>query len=135
LRYFHFTENNTGLTKINKILFRQYSQLREICKISANCPIVRSCYIVIASRFRKRKGDQLRKPVGTPSTVQVAVQKPKEEIKVPDVKVGDKVKHKTFGEGTISFMDKAQKKIRVQFHVGEKMFLYPDAFVNGHLSV
>ena len=44
-------------------------------------------------------------------------------------------RHKTFGEGTISFMDKAQKKIRVQFHVGEKMFLYPDAFVNGHLSV
>ena len=73
--------------------------------------------------------------VGTTSTVQVAVQKPKEEIKVPDVKVGDKVNHKTFGEGTISFMDKAQKKIRVQFHVGEKMFLYPDAFVNGHLSV
>ena len=78
---------------------------------------------------------QPSKPVGTPSTVQVAVQKPKEEIKVPDIKVGDKVKHKTFGEGTISFMDKAQKKIRVQFHVGEKMFLYPDAFVNGHLSV
>ena len=78
---------------------------------------------------------QPSKPIGTTSTVQVAVQKPKEEIKVPDVKVGDKVKHKTFGEGTISFMDKAQKKIRVQFHVGEKIFLYPDAFVNGYLSV
>ena len=89
-----------------------------------------------ATTITQRYGvPQPSKPVGTPSTVQVAVQKPKEEIKVPDVKVGDKVKHKTFGEGTISFMDKAQKKIRVQFHVGEKMFLYPDAFVNGHLSV
>ena len=89
-----------------------------------------------ATTITQRYGvPQPSKPVGTTSTVQVAVQKPKEEIKVPDVKVGDKVKHKTFGEGTISFMDKAQKKIRVQFHVGEKMFLYPDAFVNGHLSV
>ena len=89
-----------------------------------------------ATTISQRYGvPQLSKPFGASSGVQVPVQKPREEIKVPDVKVGDKVKHKTFGEGTISFMDKAQKKIRVQFHVGEKMFLYPDAFVNGHLSV
>jgi len=89
-----------------------------------------------ATSITQRYGvPQPSKPFGASSGVQVPVQKPKEEIKVPDVKVGDKVKHKTFGEGTVSFMDKAQKKIRVQFQVGEKMFLYPDAFVNGHLSV
>lgn len=68
-------------------------------------------------------------------SVQVPVQKPREEIKVPVVNAGDIVHHKTFGEGTISFMDKAQKKIRVKFSVGEKTFVYPDAFIQGHLKV
>jgi hypothetical protein len=66
---------------------------------------------------------------------QVPVQKPKEEIKIPVVNAGDVVRHKIFGEGTISFMDKAQKKLRVKFGVGEKLFVYPDAFIQGHLKV
>ena len=65
----------------------------------------------------------------------IPVQKPKEEPNVPIVKSGDNVYHNTFGKGTISFMDKAQKKIRVKFGVGEKLFVYPDAFVQGHLKV
>jgi hypothetical protein len=62
------------------------------------------------------------------------VQKPKVEIKIPDVRVGDEVKHKTFGTGTISFMDKAQKKLRVKFAAGEKVFVYPNAFIDGFLQ-
>ena len=62
------------------------------------------------------------------------IQKPKEEIKLPEVAVGDKVMHKTFGEGTIVFMDKAGNKIRVKFAVGEKMFLFPGAFIDGFLT-
>ena len=48
---------------------------------------------------------------------------------------GAKVKHKTFGEGTVTKMDKAEKHIRIRFAVGEKTFIYPDAFHNGYLSV
>lgn len=65
---------------------------------------------------------------------QVPAQKPKEEIEIPIVTAGDIVHHKLFGEGIISFMDKAQKKIRVKFNVGEKLFVYPDAFIQGHLK-
>ena len=69
-------------------------------------------------------------------SVQVPVQKPKEEIKVPVVSEGDIVYHQSkWGKGTISFMDRAQKKIRVKFDVGEKVFVYPDAFIQGHLKV
>ena len=50
------------------------------------------------------------------------------------IKVGDEVKHKTFGTGTISFMDKAQKKLRVKFAAGEKVFVYPNAFIDGFLQ-
>lgn len=67
--------------------------------------------------------------------IQKPVQKPKEEIKVPVVSVGDVVIHKTLGKGMISFVDQAQKKIRVRFGVGEKLFVYPDAFVNGFLRM
>jgi hypothetical protein len=68
------------------------------------------------------------------ATAPTPVQKPKVEIKIPDVKVGDEVKHKTFGTGTISFMDKAQKKLRVKFAAGEKVFVYPNAFIDGFLQ-
>lgn len=71
---------------------------------------------------------------GSAGAVQTPVQKPKEEFKVPNVKIGDNVHHKVFGIGTISFMDKAQKKIRVKFTAGEKVFLFPDAFLQGHLK-
>jgi hypothetical protein len=70
--------------------------------------------------------------VNTPSPT--PVQKPKTEIKLPDIKVGDEVKHKAFGTGTVSFMDKAQKKIRVRFAAGEKVFVYPNAFIDGFLQ-
>ena len=51
------------------------------------------------------------------------------------VKAGDTVRHKRFGIGTIAFIDKAEKKMRIKFAMGEKTFLYPDAFVQGHLTV
>lgn len=65
----------------------------------------------------------------------VPIQKPKQEIMIPDIKVGNTVRHKTFGEGKVAFMDKAQKKIRVRFKIGEKTFVFPDAFINGFLTI
>ena len=57
-----------------------------------------------------------------------------EKILAP-VGVGTTVKHKTFGEGTVVWMDKAKKYIRVKFAAGEKQFIFPDAFVGGFLSI
>lgn len=53
---------------------------------------------------------------------------------------GANVKHKTFGIGTITSVDKAEKKIRVQFAAGEKQFIIDpksnyNAFVNGYLEL
>ena len=59
----------------------------------------------------------------------------KEENKVPVVNESHIVRHKIFGKGTISFIDKAQKKLRVKFNAGEKMLVSPDVFVSGHLKV
>ena len=51
------------------------------------------------------------------------------------VGVGTAVKHKTFGKGSVVWMDKAKKYIRVKFAAGEKQFIFPDAFIGGFLSV
>ena len=61
-------------------------------------------------------------------------EKPAEYVP-PQVEVGTVVKHKTFGEGTITKLDKAKKHMRVTFAIGEKSFIYPDAFKMGFLNV
>ena len=58
-----------------------------------------------------------------------------EEFIVPDVKNGTAVIHKSFGEGTVTKIDKAKKHIRVSFKSGEKMFIFPDAFAAGFLTI
>ena len=68
------------------------------------------------------------------ATSQPAPEKDWDKILAP-VGVGSAVKHKTFGEGTVVWMDKAKKYIRVKFAAGEKQFIFPDAFVGGFLSV
>ena len=71
----------------------------------------------------------------------VAPVKPKvEEPQAPafdysKVQEGVTVNHKIFGDGTVSWIDKARKYIRVQFSVGEKMFTMETAFVQGFLSL
>ena len=50
-------------------------------------------------------------------------------------KDGSIVLHKAFGEGTVTKIDKAQKHIRVTFGIGEKTFIFPDAFKQGFLKM
>ena len=51
------------------------------------------------------------------------------------VQEGVTVSHKAFGDGTVSWIDKARKYIRVQFSIGEKMFTMETAFVQGFLTL
>lgn len=56
-------------------------------------------------------------------------------IDLSAVKEGVTVTHKVFGEGIVTGIDKSAKHIRVKFSVGEKMFIFPDAFKNGFLKI
>lgn len=55
------------------------------------------------------------------------------------VKEGFIVHHKTFGEGTVVWMDQAKKHIKVAFSSNEKcvekVFVFPNAFIDGFLTV
>ena len=95
----------------------------------------------------------IRKPVSNSSPVRYEMPKPavlkvaeepaaKEESEEPDwekilagVKVGSTVQHKKFGEGRVMGFDSKMKYITVKFELGEKRFPFPDAFINGFLSV
>lgn len=58
-----------------------------------------------------------------------------EKFVVPDATDSAVVLHKSFGEGTVTKINKAQKNIRVTFAVGEKNFIFPDAFKQGFLKM
>ena len=53
----------------------------------------------------------------------------------PGVKDGSIVLHTAFGEGTVTKIDNAQNHIRVTFGIGEKTFIFPDAFKQGFLKM
>ena len=55
-------------------------------------------------------------------------------LDVSGVAEGAAVYHKSFGKGIVTKMDKVKKHIRVTFTIGEKNFLFPDAFVKGFLK-
>lgn len=84
--------------------------------------------------------------VETPKTVAPATPKVEEKPAGPDwatilapVAEGIIVNHKKFGDGKITWMDKAKKYLRVTFTINgqgvEKQFVFPDAFINGFLTI
>lgn len=51
------------------------------------------------------------------------------------INAGTKVKNAKFGDGTVLRLDASKKHIFVKFAAGEKMFVFPDAFINGFLTL
>ena len=81
--------------------------------------------------------------VQTPGTAQTAstVAKIAEPTK-PDwatilapVTTGTTVTHKTFGQGTVTKLDKTKKYLTVSFAAGQKNFVFPNAFSDGFLKL
>ena len=65
-----------------------------------------------------------------PSTVKSMPVKfsPEIEEKLKKLTVGSNVRHKKFGEGQVTKISTNDKSIHVMFSIGEKRFVYPDAF-------
>ena len=57
------------------------------------------------------------------------------EEKLKEITVGSPVHHKKFGDGQITNIFTADKSIHVMFSMGEKKFVYPDAFHMGFLEI
>ena len=48
---------------------------------------------------------------------------------------GSTVIHKKFGKGTVVKINKNEKFIHIKFTLGEKKFIFPDAFLMGFLEL
>ena len=70
---------------------------------------------------------------GTYSSVHKPEKKEEPQIDMSGIVEGTTIYHKTFGAGTVANLDKKRKHIRVKFAVGEKTFIFPDAFKNRFL--
>ena len=57
------------------------------------------------------------------------------EAKLETISVDSTVVHKKFGKGTVVKINKNEKFIHVKFTLGEKKFVFPDAFLMGFLEV
>ena len=55
--------------------------------------------------------------------------------KLERVTVGSIVSHKKFGKGTVVKLNSNDRYIYIKFSLGEKKFVFPDAFVMGYLEV
>ena len=67
--------------------------------------------------------------------VQPSIKEDESQIDLFSIATNATVYHKSFGAGTVTNLDKKQKYIRVKFSVGEKKFVFPDAFMNGFLRI
>ena len=78
---------------------------------------------------------QRPKPVNSAPNPQPASAKPDFETKLEMIGAGSTVRHKKFGKGVVVKFNKNEKYIYVKFFLGEKKFIFPDAFAMGFLEV
>ena len=57
------------------------------------------------------------------------------EAKLESIVIDSIVIHKKFGKGTVVKINKNEKFIHVKFTLGEKKFIFPDAFLMGFLEL
>lgn len=80
----------------------------------------------------------VRQPAQKPQTIEKKQEQSPEDKwseVLERVGIGVGVSHKKFGTGTVTWIGADKKYLRVKFEVGEKQFVFPDAFVMGFLTL
>lgn len=90
-------------------------------------PVEELVNVVSSSKIETPKAQTVTKPKEqTPK---------KSKVDLSGVVIGAEVEHKSFGRGKIAWIDQAEKHIRINFVIGEKTFVFPDAFEKGFLKL
>jgi hypothetical protein len=74
-------------------------------------------------------------PTPPAATIKSSATETLTEVNLEVLNTGSKVKHKKFGDGQVIKLDKNEKFIHVKFNIGEKKFIFPDAFLMGFLEM
>ena len=132
--------------QFEKLFYNQQSSMNEVDN---------SSYSRVAQPVETTR--RVAKPVDTKPTAKVASASPiiqprpvtttiaqpsqeaetKQEIesKLETIGVGSTVVHKKFGKGTVVKINKNEKFIHIKFTLGEKKFIFPDAFLDSYLGL
>ena len=77
----------------------------------------------------------VKQPISSQSSLQPTQAKVDIKAQLDALTMDSVVHHKKFGKGTIVKLNKNEKFIYIKFALGEKKFVYPDAFLMGFLVV
>ena len=78
---------------------------------------------------------QPMKPTMVIAPSQESQTKQEHEAKLESIAIDSTIIHKKFGKGTVVKINKNEKFIHIKFTLGEKKFIFPDAFLMGFLEV
>ena len=78
---------------------------------------------------------QYLKPTVETISIQEDATKQDIEAKIETIGIDSTVVHKKFGKGIVVKINKNEKFIHVKFALGEKKFIFPDAFLMGFLEI
>lgn len=148
-RYEDSSLNYTGVNKHEgesiglfntSISANEYQKMEEqsILSMNDNRPKEKYGFFVAERSVKEQAAEQVSKikleDISTPLYDKSKVSIKKENLFDRNkVKIGTLVIHKSFGSGYVKKFE--DKKITVQFEIGEKLFQYPNAFINGFLEL
>jgi hypothetical protein len=94
----------------------------------------------IAAKVEQTQPTPIIQPQPTKTTVAESVSQEKQtekdlESKLESIGIDSIVVHKKFGKGTVVKFNKNEKFIHIKFTLGEKKFIFPDAFLMGFLEI
>lgn len=126
-----FYNQQASMTEIDQSKYNQSVQSPKEPK-----PVSKEPVKSITTQPKPTVVPQLPKPIVTPvSKSEPASTSEDIKARLEKIELEDLVHHKKFGKGEIVKINKNEKFIYVKFMLGEKKFMFPDAFLMGFLEL
>lgn len=125
-----FYNQQASMSEVDEEAYTQRSETATEPRVTVKTPVksvVAQSKPVVAQPV-KPAASEVTKPVHTEEAEDL-------KARLEKIAAGDIVYHKKFGKGEVVKINKNEKFIYVKFMLGEKKFIFPDAFLMGFLGV
>ena len=125
-----FYNQQSSMSEVDEEAYTQRSETATEPRVTVKTPVksvVAQSKPVVAQPV-KPAASEVTKPVHTEEAEDL-------KARLEIIAAGDIVYHKKFGKGEVVKINKNEKFIYVKFMLGEKKFIFPDAFLMGFLEV
>ena len=125
-----FYNQQASMTEIDEGAYSQRSEATAEARVTVKAPVksVVAQPKPVVSQPAKPSTPAPAKPVETEEAEDL-------KVKLERIETDDIVYHKKFGKGEVIKINKNEKFIHVKFMLGEKKFMFPDAFLMGFLEL